>query len=109
MAAKKKSSTKAASSYVIVRAYSGVFAGELVAKYVRDGSSYDGVFRNVRQVWQWTSTGLAKPVLTVGDIAIRGVGAGSKVSDPAPELELADIKAIFVCTPEAESNLRAAK
>ncbi len=99
MAAKKNKA-------VIVRAYSGVFFGYEAARRFGEGSdSVDLV--DVRQIWQWTSTGLTKPVLTCGDIALRGVGKGSKVSDSAPGVTLADVKATFACTKEAAAVLEA--
>jgi hypothetical protein len=87
---------KTAKKSVIVRAYSGVFFG---LESQRRGDEID--LLDCRQIWQWQSTGLEKPVLTCGDIAIRGVGKGSKVSDPSPLATIRDVKAVFVCTPEA--------
>lgn len=96
---KKKSSAH----HVIVRAYSGVFFGKLKA---RRGSECD--LTDVRQIWQWQSTGLAVPVRTCGDIALRGVGTGSKISDAASAATLLDVKAIFTCTSEAVRVLESA-
>ena len=99
---KKKLTKKspAAAPYVVVRAYSGVFFGRLLARRVTAAGA-EADLADVRQVWQWTSAGLAKPVLTCGDLAIRGVGRGSKVSDPAPAATISDVKAFWTCTPEA--------
>jgi hypothetical protein len=101
MAAKK--SGRSSSKPVIVRAYSGVFFGYEKA---RRGSEIDLI--RVRQIWQWQSTGLATPVRTCGDIALRGVGTGSRISDETPAVTVLEVKAIFVCTPEAERVLREA-
>ena len=80
-AAKKKTTHRA----VIVRAYSGVFFGYLVAK---TGASVE--LRGARQVWSWDSAGMAEKAMTCGDIARLGVGTGSKIcllytSDAADE------------------------
>ena len=96
----KKKLTKTAAPHVIIRAYSGVFFGRLLARRV-SAAGAEADMADVRQLWQWTSAGLAKPALTCGDLAIRGVGTGSKVSDPAPVATISDIKAFWLCTPEA--------
>jgi hypothetical protein len=90
-------------THVIVRAYSGVFFGALKA---RRGSEVDLV--DVRQIWNWSSTGLSKPVQTCGDIALRGVGTGSRVSDAAEAVTLFEAKAVFTCSTEAVTVLKAA-
>lgn len=64
----------------IVRAYSGVFFGYVVSK-TRTGC----VLKDARQIWSWDSAGLSEKVNTTGDIALRGVGSGSRVSSPVPE------------------------
>ena len=107
---KKKLTKKspAAAPHVIIRAYSGVFFGRLLARRV-SAAGTEADMADVRQIWQWTSAGLAKPALTCDDIAIRGVGTGSKVSDPAPVATISDIKASWLCTPEAVRALEAIK
>ena len=102
MAIKK---TKQTGKAVVIRAYSGVFFGFEVGRRKGEGSdSVDLV--DQRQIWQWTSNGLAQKALTVGDIAIRGVGSGSKLSSAGPSATIADVKATFECTPEALKVLR---
>jgi len=103
----KKKATKSSNSkhpHVIIRAYSGVFFGRLVA---RKGGSAE--LADARQIWSWNSVGLAQPVNTCGDIALRGVGAGSKVSSPVPRSIVADVKATFFCLPESVAVLDAQK
>ncbi|MBA2683248.1 MAG: hypothetical protein H0U66_01980 [Gemmatimonadaceae bacterium] len=98
-ASAKKSTTPA----VIVRAYSGVFFGYLVAK---DGTSV--TLKGARQVWSWDSAGLPEPSRTCGDIATRGLGTGSKVSGPADAI-VDQVGAVFFCTPVAVRIIDAQK
>lgn len=89
---------------VIVRAHSGVFFGYLEA------NDSDGVtLKNARQIWSWDSKGLKEPVNTCGDMALRGVGTGSKVSSASPKVEVKQVGAMFYCTAEAASAIEARK
>jgi hypothetical protein len=85
---------------VIVRAYSGVFFGYLAGK---KGDTC--TLTDARQIWSWNSAGLDKPVNTCGDIALRGVGTGSKVSDASPRVEIEHVRATFDCSPAAAKLL----
>lgn len=81
---------------VIVRAYSGVFFGLLVSE---EGASV--TLKGARQVWSWDSAGLSEPVRTCGDIALRGLGTGSRVSSPVDAI-ISQVGAVFFCSADAE-------
>ena len=85
---------------VIVRAYSGVFVGELVSQ---SGGpiSYEVEMVNVRHVWSWSTKDLERRCGTVEDLAILGAGAGTRISGPAPRVLIADVKVIADLTPLA--------
>ena len=103
----KKKATKSSNGkhpHVIIRAYSGVFYGRLVSTKGQTSELADA-----RQIWSWNSAGLAQPVNTCGDIALRGVGSGSKVSSPVPKSVIAEVKATFFCSPEAVAVIDAQK
>lgn len=93
MAAKKTSNP-----YVVVRTYSaGVHVG------VMQSQSADGkrvVLTNARRIWQW------KGANTLHEIALRGVAAGSKVSDAVSQIEVTEAIEVIRCTPEGEKALR---
>jgi len=84
---------------VIVRcARSGVHFGYMID---RRGQEADLV--RVRQIWSWAGAN------TVKEIALRGVGQGSKVSEAAPESTLFEIIECLAATPEAVRNLETGK
>lgn len=95
MASKKNGHQK-----VIVRAYSGVFVGELVE---RNGGpeSFSVQLANARHVWTWTSTGLPRKALTVEDLAVLGAGSGTKISGEVPSITIAAVKVIADLSEEA--------
>jgi hypothetical protein len=85
--------------YCVIRTYSaGVHVGILVA---RDGK--EATLSDARRVWYW------KGANTLSEIANKGVGAGSKVSEPVELIQLTEAIEIIPCTPEGERSLRAAK
>jgi hypothetical protein len=89
---------KAAGKYVVVRTYSaGVHVGELVE---RRGKEVD--LANARRIWNW------KGANTLNEIANRGVGAGSRVSEAVTASTLTEAIEIIDCSVAAEANLRAA-
>jgi hypothetical protein len=98
----KKSNGKA--QPVVVRAYSGVFFGYLLGK---SGATVE--LRDARQIWSWDSAGLAEKVNTCGDIAVRGLGSGSKVSSPCSSVSVEQVGAVFVATPVAVQIIEAQK
>ena len=85
-------------TYVIVRTYSaGVHVGVLAS---RDGREV--TLTEARRIWQW------KGANTLHEIALRGVGAGSRVSEPVPTILLLEAIEVIPCSAVAEQNLRAA-
>jgi hypothetical protein len=85
--------------FVIIRTrFAGVHAGELVE---RNGS--EAVVANVRRIWGWQGAN------TLNEIALRGVGKGSRVSEPVAVNELTDVIECIHATDEARKNLEAAK
>lgn len=65
---------------VLVRTYSaGVHFGTLAS---RDGREV--VLRDARRIWSWVGAN------TLSEISLRGVGDGSKISDPVPEIVLTE-------------------
>ena len=89
--------------YVVVRAYSGVFYGQLLAKR---GAEVD--LGSCRQIWSWGSAGCAQKIQRVGDIAARGLGTDSKVSDPVERATLFQVGALFIAS-SACINIMAAQ
>ncbi len=106
MATKKKPASKSNGKHpaVIVRAHSGVFFGYLVSK---DGGSV--TLNMARQVFYWDSAGLPQKSNTCPDLASRGVGTGSKLSEPAPKAIIEQVGAVFFVTPEAVATITAQK
>lgn len=83
---------------VIVRTYSaGVHYGTLAA---RRGQEVD--LKNARRIWFW------KGANTLHEIALRGVGPGSKISETVPEICLLQAIEIIPCQPAAVRSLEAA-
>lgn len=81
--------------YVVVRTFSaGVHVGELSD---RRGKEVDLV--NARRIWSW------KGANSLHEIAISGVGKGSRVSQPAAAITLTEAIEIIEATPEARKNL----
>lgn len=82
---------------VIVRTYSaGVHFGYLAAKNGKEVS-----LTGSRRIWYW------KGANTLSEIALRGVGAGSKIAERV-NLVLTEAIEIIDCTKEAALNLEAA-
>lgn len=85
--------------FVIVRTYSaGVHVGMLRAL---DGRQ--AVLTEARIIWSW------KERNTLYEIALRGVGAGSRLSETCDQVLLTEVIQILPATKEAERSLRAAK
>ena len=85
--------------YVVVRTYSaGVHVGELVK---RDGREVE--LANARRIWRWLGAN------TLNEIAVAGVGAGSKVSQAVPSITLTEAIEVITCTEAGAASLRAAK
>jgi hypothetical protein len=90
---------KAAKKFVVVRAYSGVFFGELLSK---KGQTVE--LASARQVWSWDSQGLPEKVNTAGDLALYGPGRGSKVSGAVAHATIEQVGVMFAAQPEAIEN-----
>ncbi len=103
-ATKKRAAKSFAEEPVIVRAYSGVFFGYLVSK---TGACVE--LRDARQIWSWDSAGLAEKSQTCGDIAMRGLGTGSKVSAPVTRSIVEQVGATFFATDAAVKTIAAQK
>ena len=98
MATKKSSSrkTKSKAPYVVIRTYSaGVHVGELAA---RKGTEV--TLKSARRIWNWRGAN------TLHEISLRGVGAGSKVSETVASIDLTQAIEVIPCTEESEKNLR---
>lgn len=85
-------------AYVIVRTYSaGVHCGKLVRREGREVTLTDA-----RRIWYWRGRN------TLNEIANRGVGEGSRVSEPVAEITLTEAIELIACSQESVKNLRAA-
>jgi len=90
---KKTKATKA--QRVIVRTYSaGVHYGVLVS---RDADTC--VLRDAKRIWSW------KGANTLHEISLRGVGAGSRVSERVKEILINKWIEILPCERAAVTNL----
>ena len=86
------------SPYVIVRTYSaGVHAGTLVSR-----TGKEVVLADARRVWFW------RVANTLHEIALHGVGPGSKISEPVESITLTEAIEVITATASAEKNLSAA-
>lgn len=84
--------------YVIVRTYSaGVHVGILQTHEGREVT-----LTNARRIWSWQGAN------TLHEIALHGVGEGSRVSESVPLIALTEAIEIIPCSAEAEAKLRAA-
>lgn len=84
--------------YVVVRTYSaGVHVGVLQQR-----AGQEVVLGEARRVWRWQGRN------TLNEIALRGVGDGSRVSETVPSILLTGAIEVIPTTEEGEKNLRAA-
>lgn len=87
MAAKNKSEKR----FVIIRTYSaGVHYGALES---REGKEV--VLTDAKRVWHW------KGANTLNELALRGPGKGSRISEAVPRVELTEAIEVIDCTPTA--------
>ena len=85
--------------YVVVRTCSaGVHVGELVE---RNGKEVQ--LANARRIWSWVGAN------TLHEIALRGVGSGSRVSERGASVVLTEAIEIIDATAEARENLESSK
>lgn len=90
---------KAKTKKVIIRTYSaGVHFGELVSQS-KDGRRV--TLKNARRIWSW------KGANTLNEIALNGVGQGSKISQPVGEITLTEAIEHIPYTAEAARTLEA--
>ena len=84
---------------VLVRTYSaGVHFGTLKSRKSREVT-----LTNARRIWYW------KGANTLHEIALRGVGQGSKISEPVKSIILTEAIEILPITPAAAKSLESAK
>lgn len=84
--------------HVIVRTYSaGVHYGELVE---RNGKEVR--LANARRIWSWRGAN------TLHEVALHGVGKGSRVSESVSAISLTEAIEIIDCAPEAIESMAAA-
>lgn len=82
---------------VIVRTYSaGVHIGELTAKAGKEVQ-----LKDAHRAWYW------KGAFTLNEIAIKGVGKGSKIGVAVPSIELTEAIEIIPISDEAFATLEA--
>lgn len=85
------------SKAVVVRTYSaGVFFGTLVE---RRGKEVDLI--NARRIWSWRGAN------TISEIALRGVGSGSRVAEPVT-ITLTEAIEIIDASPAAVAAMEVA-
>ncbi len=83
---------------VLVRTYSaGVHFGYLAS---RKGKEVE--LTSSRRIWSW------KGANTLNEIALRGVGAGSRISERSARLVLTEAIEVHDCSKEAVANLESA-
>lgn len=82
--------------YCIIRTFSaGVHCGTLVA---RDGREV--LLAGARRIFQWLGAN------TLHEIALNGVGPGSKISEEVPEILVTEAIEVIPCSPHAIESLR---
>jgi hypothetical protein len=80
---------------VVVRTYSaGVHFGELM-----DRKEKEVTLKNARRIWSWQGAN------TLNEIALHGVGKGSRVSEAVPSVTLTEAIEIIECSPEGATAL----
>ncbi len=82
--------------FVIIRTRSaGVHTGYLVESY---GTAV--TLREGRRLWSWQGA------FTLHEIALRGCGEGSRISEPVKEILLTEAVEVIPCTEKAAENLQ---
>jgi hypothetical protein len=81
--------------FVVVRTYSaGVHCGELVEFH---GTNV--VLANARRIWRWSKA------FSLNEVANKGVGEDSRISEPTAKVLLTQAIEVIVCTKKAQKNL----
>ena len=84
-----------AARVVLVRTYSaGVHVGTLVSREGRDV-----VLADARRIWSWRGAN------TLHEISLRGVGAGSRISEAVGRIELTEAIEVIDCAAAAVESL----
>lgn len=82
-------------TYVVVRTFSaGVHIGTLVS---RNGQEVE--LENARRIWSWRGAN------TLHEIALHGVGDGSRISESVPKILLTQAIEVIPCSEESRANL----
>lgn len=90
--------TKSEFKKVIVRTYSaGVHFGTL-----EERSGKEVRLSNARRIWKWQGA------WTLNEVALNGVGAGSKISSTVPSILLTEAIEIIDCSPTGAASIEAA-
>jgi hypothetical protein len=93
-------SKKQSGRYVVVRTYSaGVHVGYLASQSA-DGKRVK--LTSTRRIWSWVGAN------TLNEIALRGVGAESRVSEAVPDIDLPEAIEVITCTPAGQAALESA-
>lgn len=93
---------------VIVRAYSGVFFGTIVARRVF-GGLVEVDLKNYRHIHVWKSSGslsFPRKVLNVEDLALLGANTDTTISGECAFGTVSDVKQFVDCSLEASKILR---
>lgn len=99
MATKRKAPAAHELPYVVVRDHrSGVYAGRLEH---HNQIAKTAILLDARKIWFW------KGRLDTGDIALRGVGEGSKMVDPVPRKDLNEVVDVSYTSAAGEAALKA--
>lgn len=81
--------------FVLVRTYSaGVHFGTLAKREGREVT-----LSGARRLWSWAGAN------TLNEVALRGVGDGSRVSEPVPSILLLEAIEVIPCSLAAQANL----
>lgn len=84
-------SKKKVGGHVIVRTFgAGVHYGQLVSR-----AGQDVTLKDARRIWSWQGAN------TLHEIALRGVGGGSKVSEAVSSIVLTQAMEVIACTDAA--------
>lgn len=85
--------------HVLIRTYSaGVHFGSLIER-----NGQEVALADARRIWSWQGRN------TLNEIALHGVGKGSRVSEAVPRIELTQAIEVIDCSAEAVENLQAGK
>lgn len=88
----------------VIRTYgAGTFAG-IVEEWGAENASVVAL-RDARRIYSWQSDGMQREIRSLSEIAMFGVGAGSKIARPVAETELMSVIEIIPMSPAAIANL----